>query len=129
MTVPLLAFVALFNLQTSSSLPAAPAQKMDPVAVLGCLKETAPNAWTLVNASDPVVSTPNAPSAKELASLPTAGKNEFRLIGVSVFNLPAYRDQSVLMKGLLIKASPISRLNVTSVTKVATTCPAPPPPK
>jgi hypothetical protein len=91
--------------------------------VAGCLKESPPGTWTLVNASDPVVSVANAPSAKELAELPKGGKNEFRLIGVAVFNLPAHRDHAVVVKGLQIKATPISRLNLTSVTMVAPTCP------
>jgi hypothetical protein len=75
-----------------------------------------------VNASDPVPSTANAPLAKELASLPKGGKNEFQLIGVSVFNLSAHRDHSVVVKGLPIKATPVNRLNVTSVTMIADKC-------
>jgi hypothetical protein len=98
--------------------------KVDVVAVAGCLKETAPDTWTLVNATDPVVSTANAPSKQELDSIATTGKNEYRLTGVSVFNLPTHRGHTVLVKGLHIKATPISRLNVTSVTMVAGDCPA-----
>lgn len=105
-------------LQTS-----AKSEKLETVVVAGCLIEATPNTWTLVNATDPVVSTANAPSAKEVASLPTGGKNEFRLIGVSVFNLPAHRNHAVVVKGLAVKATPISRLNVTSVTKMSATCP------
>jgi hypothetical protein len=45
---------------------------------------------------------------------------------VSEFNLPQHRDKSVIIKGLLIKATPVSRLNMTSVTMVAATCPAAP---
>ena len=40
--------------------------------------------------------------------------------------MPAHRDQSVIVKGLHIKASPVSRLNITSVTMVAPNCPAAP---
>jgi hypothetical protein len=101
----------------------AKVEKLDTVAVAGCLKETAANTWTLVNASDPVVSAANAPSPKEVAALPTQGKNDFHLIGVSIFNLPAHRNHAIVVKGLLIKATPISRLNVTSVTMVSETCP------
>lgn len=99
------------------------AEKVDTVAVVGCLKETAPGAWSLVNASEPVVSTANAPPPKELASLPKGGTHEFRLIGTSIFNLPVHREHSVVVKGLFIKAAPISRLNVTSVTMISETCP------
>jgi hypothetical protein len=115
----LLASVAILA-QGASSKP----EKIEPVAVVGCLKELEPGAWTLMNATEPVPSSANAPSAKELAALGKSGKNEFHLIGVSVYNLPAYRDRSVVVKGLPIKASPISRLNITSVTTIAATCPA-----
>ncbi len=105
------------------ALTQKPVEKIDPVAVVGCLKESSPDTWTLVNASDPVPSTANAPDAKELASLAKGGTKEFRLVGVSIFDLPAHRDHSVVVKGLPIHATPISRLNVTSVTMVADTCP------
>jgi hypothetical protein len=109
-------------------LQTAPApQKIDIVSVTGCLKETAPNAWTLANATDPVPSSANAPPAAEVPkAAPPPGKNQFRLIGVSEFNLPAHRDHTVLIKGLFIKAAPTSRVNMTSITTVAPTCaPAP----
>jgi hypothetical protein len=104
--------------------PAAPA-KVDIVAVGGCLRETTPNVWMLVNASDPAP-TPNAntPSAKEAASIAKSGKNEYRLTGVTVFDLPAHRGHNVLIKGLLNKATPVSNLNVTALTMVAAECPA-----
>ena len=123
---PLVAIAGLIALAGGAggqTKPAAPA-KVDVVAVAGCLKEPAPDTWTLVNAGDPVVSTANAPSKKELESIATTGKNEYRLTGVSVFNLPAHRGHTVLVKGLHIKATPISRLNVTSVTMVSGNCPA-----
>lgn len=101
----------------------APPKTADIVAVSGCLKESAPDTWTLESATDPVASSANAPSAKELASLPRTGKNSFRLIGVSIFDLPAHKDHTVIIKGLQIKANPTSRLNITSVTMVAPTCP------
>lgn len=102
--------------------PAAP-NKVDIVAVGGCLRESSPNVWTLVDASDPVVSpSANAPSAKEMASIAKSGTNEYRLTGVTVFNLPAHRGHNVLIKGLLNKASPVSNLNVTALTMVAAEC-------
>ena len=104
--------------------PAAPA-KADIVAVGGCLREASPEVWMLVSASDPVVSpTANAPNAKEAASIAKNGKNEYRLTGVTVFNLPSHRGHNVLVKGLLNKATPVSRLNVTAVTMVSAECPA-----
>ena len=117
-------FIAIFATATPLFAQTAPPknEKIEPVAVVGCLKEAKPGLWMLVNASDPVASTANAPSAKELAALPKSGKNEFQLIGISVFNLSAHRDHSIVVKGLPIKATPISRLNVTSVTMIADVC-------
>jgi hypothetical protein len=100
--------------------------KVDIVSVTGCLKEATPNNWTLVNATDPVKSTANAPAAKDIPSTPPAGKNEFKLIGVSEFNLASHKNHTVVVKGLLIKATPVSRLNLTSVTVASPSCVAPP---
>jgi hypothetical protein len=101
----------------------APApKKIEIVSVTGCLKEATPDNWTLTAATDPVPSSANAPTAKELPSAAPTGKNAFRLIGVSEFNLPAHRDQTVVIKGLFIKATPMSRLNMTSVTVVSPSC-------
>ena len=97
-------------------------KKVEIVSATGCLKEATPNTWTLVDATDPVPSTANAPPAKDIPAVPPAGRNAFRLIGVSEFNLAAHRDHTVIIKGLLIKAAPLSRLNITSVTTVAPSC-------
>src|SRR5438105_6319749 len=105
---------------------AAPSPKVEIVSVTGCLKEASANTWTLVRATDPVPSNANAPQPKDIPAAPPAGKNEFRLIGVSEFNLPAHKDHTVIVKGLFIKATPVGRLNITSVTMVAPSC-APPP--
>ena len=120
---PALALLALLaSLSVQAQPTPAKTEKIEPVAVVGCLKERTPGAWTLVNASEPVASTANAPSAKELAALPKGGKREFQLIGVAIFDLPAHRDHLVAVKGLPIKAPSSDRLNITSVTKVADAC-------
>ena len=100
---------------------AAPAN-IDIVSVTGCLRETAPNTWMLTAATDPVPSSANAPAAKDIPSAPPAGKNEFRLIGVSEFNLAPHKGHTVIVKGLHIKATPVSRLNITSVTMASAAC-------
>jgi len=115
--------LVLFLLLQAAPVP----QKVDIVSVTGCLKESSPNNWTLANATDPVQSSANAPPAADLPKTPPPpGKNQFRLIGVSEFNLPQHRDHTVIIKGLLIKASQVSRLNMTSVTMVSASCPAAP---
>ena len=103
----------------------APTAKAEIVAVGGCLREASPDVWMLMAASDPVTSAnANAPGPKEAASIAKSGKNEYRLTGVTVFNLPAHRGHNVLVKGLLNKAVPVSRLNVTALTMVSAECPA-----
>jgi hypothetical protein len=101
---------------------ASAAKKIEIVSVTGCLKEATPNSWTLTRATDPVPSSANAPPAKDVPATPPAGRNAFSLIGVSEFNLPAHRDRTVIIKGLFIKATPISRVNMTSVTDVSASC-------
>jgi len=111
--------------QGAGKAKAAPA-KVEIVSVTGCLKETTPNTWTLTSATTPVPSSANAPTAKEIPATPPAGTGTYRLIGVSEFNLPAHRDHTVVIKGLFIKATPMSRVNMTSVTTVSPSCaPAP----
>jgi hypothetical protein len=101
-------------------------KKVDIVSVTGCLREPAPGTWMLTAATDPTPSTANAPPAKDIPAAVPVGKNEFRLIGVSEFNLPAHKGQTVIVKGLYIKAVPVSRLNMTSVTTVSPSCAAAP---
>jgi hypothetical protein len=101
---------------------AQPSAKVEIVSVTGCLKEAPPNTWTLTSATDPVPSLANAPAAKDIPTPPPVGKNTFRLIGVSEFNLPAHREHTVVIKGLFIKAAPMSRVNMTSVTTVSPSC-------
>jgi hypothetical protein len=111
-----------------------PPKKVDVVSVAGCLREQAgaPGTrtvrdgvegtnWMLVAATDPVPSVANQPAASDLPKTPPAGKNTFRLIGVSEFNLPAMKDRTVVIRGLFIKDK-VSRINVTSAVEAAASC-------
>lgn len=100
----------------------APTEKVPIVAVAGCLAEQADKTWMLTGATDPVPSIANAPPANQPYTGPTSGKNSFRLIGVSEFDLPTHKGHTVLVKGLFIKAEPVSRVNITSVTMLSATC-------
>ena len=99
-----------------------PPTKADIVMVAGCLKEQASGDWRIVNALDPKPSNAVAPPASEMPQPPVFGTNQFQLIGVSIFDLPSYKDKTVAVKGLLIPAKPVSRLNMTSIVTVAPTC-------
>ena len=98
-------------------------QRVDVVRVTGCLRRAAADTWTLSGATDPVVIT-RENAATPPAAVTAAGTNEFKLIGIEEFDLASRKDRLVSVKGLLIKATPGSRLNVTSVTTVADSCPA-----
>lgn len=125
MNVAALAVSMSFVAGALGQAPAKP-EKAEVVASVGCLREASPNTWTLDQATDPVPSHANAAAPKEVEKMPRRGKHQFQLIGVTVFNLPAHRGHTVLIKGTEVKATPMSRLNVTSVTMVAPTCePAP----
>jgi hypothetical protein len=100
---------------------AQPKEKVPIVAVAGCLAEQGSD-WMLTSATDPEPSIANAPPAGQPYKGPTSGKNTFRLIGVSEFDLPSHKGHSVLVKALFIKAEPVSRLNITSVTMLSATC-------
>ena len=104
-----------------------PAGRVDVVRVTGCLRRAAADAWTLSAATDPVVITrATAAAPPPAATAATTGANEFKLIGIEEFDLASRKDRLVAVKGLLIKATPTNRLNITSVTTVADSCPAAP---
>lgn len=121
-----LAGAALIGVATAASaqVPPAPA-KVPVVAVAGCVIEQPAGTWLLTNATEPTPSIANAPPAGQPYKGPTSGTLRFQLIGISEFDLPAHKGHNVLVKGLFVKAAPVSRLNVTSVTMLATTCPPP----
>jgi hypothetical protein len=105
---------------------APPTRKIDIVSVTGCLREQGTN-WMVVAATDPVPSVANQAQGADIPSAPPAGKNTFRLIGVSEFNLPSMKDKTVVIRGLLIKDK-VSRINVTSAVEAVASC-APSAPK
>lgn len=102
-------------------LAQAPAtKKIEIVSVTGCLRESG-TSWMLVAATEPVPSVANQAQGQDLPAAPPAGKNTFRLIGISEFNLPQMKDRTVVIRGLLIKDK-VSRINVTSAVDAVATC-------
>ena len=112
MTVTLLV-LALMQTPTST-------KKIDIVSVTGCLREQGTN-WMLVAATDPVPSLANQAQGKDIPGEAPNGKNAFRLIGVSEFNLPQMKDRTVVIRGLFIKDK-VSRINVTSAVEAVAPC-------
>jgi len=102
----------------------APApKKVEIVSVTGCLRERGPDTWMLVAATDPVASIANQAQGDDVPEVAPAGKNTFRLIGVSEFNFPQHRDRTMVIRGLLIKDK-VSRINVTSAVEAVASCAA-----
>ena len=99
----------------------APSEKVPIVAVAGCLEQQG-DKWMLNSATEPEPSVANGPPAGQPYKGPTSGKNAFHLIGVSEYDLPSHKGHTVLIKALFVKAEPVSRLNITSVTMLAATC-------
>ena len=111
------------GLKASAVSAQAPAtNKVEIVSVTGCLREQGAGSWMLVAATDPVPSVANQAPAAELPKTPPAGKNRFRLLGVGEFNLSQHRDHTMVIRGLLIKASPVSRINMTSSAEAVASC-------
>jgi hypothetical protein len=100
---------------------APPTNRVEIVSVTGCLREQGANTWMLVAATDPVPSQANQAQGDDIPKTPPAGKNSFRLIGVSEFNFPQHRDRTLVIRGLLIKDK-VSRINVTSAVEAVASC-------
>jgi hypothetical protein len=114
--------VALNVISGSAAAQNPAPKKVEIVSVTGCLREQGAGNWMVVAATDPVPSNANAPLKREIPTTAVTGTNQFKLIGVGEFNLPTYRNQTVVVKGLYIKATPVDRLNITSVTTALNSC-------
>ena len=116
--------LCLCGLSLVTSAQESAPKKIDIVSVTGCLREQGAGNWVVVAATDPVPSLANAAAGKELPTAAPDGKNSFKLIGVSEFGLPGKKDHTVVVRGLFIKASPLSRVNVTSIAEALPSCAA-----
>jgi hypothetical protein len=97
---------------------------LDIVEVVGCLEQSASGMWILTHSSEPRVSRTQATSMTELkeqAAKPL-DKQQYQLLGVSVFNPSSHKREKMSVKGVLIKDTNVSRINVTSQQTIASTC-------
>lgn len=117
-----LSSILAFTLALGAQAPAT--NKVEIVSVTGCLREQGAGNWVLVAATDPVPSAANQAPAAELPKEPPPGKNSYRLLGVGEFSFPQHRDRTMVIRGLFIKAAPMSRINVTSAAEAVATCAA-----
>ena len=111
-------FTSIFLAALMAQAPAS--KKVEIVSVTGCLREQGAT-WMLTAATDPVPSVANQAQGKEIPTTAPAGKNSFRLIGTSEFNLPTMKDHTVVIRGLFIKDK-VSRINVTSAVEAVAAC-------
>jgi len=123
MMVTALVAISAASAATLAAVAQAPADKVPIVAVAGCLEQQG-DKWMLTSATEPEPSVANGPPAGQPYKGPMSGKNTFHLIGVSEYDLPSHKGHTVLIKALFIKAEPINRLNITSVTMLSATCAA-----
>jgi len=103
---------------------AGPAPNFALVKLVGCLAQ-AGDAWTLSNASEPVVTKDQAPSREDDLKSATArdlGTGLFQLMSVGFTPSDTDKGHKVEVKGLLIRNPAGNRINLTSVQTVDPTC-------
>ena len=105
--------------------PEQPEQSAVEIAeVVGCLQRSPVGEWMLTNAGDPSASRtqPTSSAALMAAAGRPLGNGRYRLLGVSVFNPLSDQGEKVAVKGILIKNTKESRLNVTSLQPAGAGC-------
>ena len=107
-----------------SAITSAAQDGLKVVETVGCLERDGGDVWWLTRASDPVVSTAQTTSAKEVkaAAVTQLGNLRDRLLGVEVFRPAAEKGEKVAVKGVLIQAGNESRINVTSLQPTGAGC-------
>jgi hypothetical protein len=92
--------------------------------VVGCLEAGSRGNWLLINASDPTMSEIQAASSATLkaAGARPLGSSRYQLLGVSFFDPSSRKGEKVAVRGILIKDAKESRINVTSLQRVAANC-------
>ena len=93
------------------------------VESVGCLSQTG-TEWILVNATEAetVTSTFTTPEALKAAAGKSLGTQKYRLLGVKPFSPEPHIGHMMAARGLLIKGSSDTRINVTSLQMLAATC-------
>jgi mono/diheme cytochrome c family protein len=95
------------------------------VQVVGCFTPDAPGGWKLTNATEPVVTRDNAPTASALksAEAKTLGKQTFGLVSVEASAKNGrLNGQKVEARGLLYRDGAYADLNLTSLRALSSSC-------
>jgi S-disulfanyl-L-cysteine oxidoreductase SoxD len=102
---------------------AAPPRSGALVQSVGCLKEVPGSGWTLVQGTDPQVTSRDPVSAEEKETLAAAPPGTHSIELLSVYPRPAELiDNTVIVKGLFVSRPAGMRINVTSLELVHLKC-------
>lgn len=102
-----------------------PVPNFAPVLAVGCLVDTGPSSWVLINSSEPVRTRDSFDKIeKELKISATRafGTQRFRLQDAENFEAPAYVGKRVQVKGIIVRAPAGNRINVNSIEELAPSC-------
>jgi cytochrome c5 len=102
-----------------------PVPNFAPVLTVGCLIETGPNIWVLINASEPVRTRDSFRKIdKELTASQTrpSGQYTFRLAEAENFDAAANTEKKVQVKGVIVRSPTGNRINVNSIEPIADAC-------
>jgi mono/diheme cytochrome c family protein len=115
---------ALDSLQIVKNGADAGAPNFALVQVVGCLSR-GQSKWTLTNASDPVVTRDNMPSAAALknAEIKPLGRQTFGLVSIDASTRSGALDgHKVEARGLLYRDGSYADINLTSLKNIAASC-------
>jgi S-disulfanyl-L-cysteine oxidoreductase SoxD len=116
---------ALDSLQIAKKGAAAGAPNFALVQVVGCLTRDQLAGWTLTEASEPVVTRDNTPSAAALkaAEAKPLGRETFGLVSVDAATKSgSFNGRKVEARGLLYRDGAYADLNVTSIKPLSPDC-------
>jgi hypothetical protein len=101
--------------------PPPPVGDFSYVEVVGCLTAGPQHTWLLTRASAPVAAVPSAPlPAAATDKLP--GTQTFRLLDAMAYAPDDYKDQTMYVRGLLIKTAGEPRMTISTFVAVSPTC-------
>lgn len=94
------------------------------VEVVGCLRQESDGKWTLLDASEPSLSSSQSTTSEAVkaAHAQPLGNRQYRLLGLDVFSPSTRSGLKVVAKGVLIADTAVSRLNVTSLQPAGQAC-------
>jgi hypothetical protein len=99
-------------------------ERLEIAEAVGCLEKSPVEEWILTSAGAPVESDAQSTSSAALkaAKAKPLGSRRYQLLGATVFNPLSHLGEKVAVKGILIEDTKESRINVTSLQKIAAEC-------